>query len=394
MRLPEFMLRLSPMPRWLIFALVGTLFVVVLGGSHHYLYRRMRAAGFLAARRARLVVAVALGALALWFPLSYLLLHARYCALTCALHWLAAFWLGLLLYLVLYSLFGQLVLLAVRLVSRRRPANQRLVRWAFVLGCAAAAGTAAWGVYEARCAAGTTRVDVSIRDLPAGLAGFTIAQISDVHVGPIIGTDRLARVVEQVNGLKPDLVVITGDLVDQDAELFQAMSGPLARLRARLGVFAVTGNHEFLSDVTAAVKHASAASITFLRNEKRVLEHGLLLYGVDDPTGQRMGFAVPDPTQVIGPEAKQAPAILLYHRPVGLERVAPLGIDLMLSGHTHRGQLWPLTYISRLIFPRQYGLYRHGRGQLFVSRGIGTWGPPMRVAAPPEVVLITLRRGR
>jgi predicted MPP superfamily phosphohydrolase len=375
-----------------MFALFGTVSVAVLAGSHYYLYRRLRSALPVQTRRGRLLLLAALGLLALWFPLSYGLLRAHYCATTCTVHYLGAVWLGLFNYLILFSLLGQLALFVARR-ALRYDAPARARRWVFLAGCAAAVGVSAWGLYEARCDVRTTRVEVPVADLPARLEGLTIAQISDVHVGAIIGARRLEEIVRHVNGLRADLVVITGDLVDQDAERFQEASAPLARLRGRLGVFAVTGNHEYLSDVRQAVRHATAAGITFLRNEHRVLEGGLLLYGVDDPTGLRMGFEVPAPEQVIGPEARRAPAILLYHRPVGLERVAALGIDLMLSGHTHRGQLWPYGHISRIPFPRQYGLHRSGRSHLYVSSGIGTWGPPMRVAAPPEVALITLRRG-
>jgi predicted MPP superfamily phosphohydrolase len=378
-----------------MFALFGTFFLSVLLGSHYYLYRRLRSSLSLQGRRARRAALGTLGFLATSFPLSYALLYTHYCATTCTIHWLAAVWVGLFLYLFLFSLLGHLLVFALR-VSRlvRSETVGKIRRLSFLLGVAAAATVTGWGIYEARCRASITRVEIPVPDLPDHLAGMTIAQISDVHVGAIIGTERLEEIVDQVNTLDPDLIVITGDLVDRDAGRFSLMKAPLRRLRSRLGVFAVTGNHEYLANVHAAVGQAGAAGIRFLRNERVTLDNGVLLYGVDDPTGRRMGHRVPEIEEVVGAEASRAIAILLYHRPVRFERAASLGIDLMLSGHTHQGQLWPLTFISRIPFPRQYGLFRHRGSHLFVSRGVGTWGPPMRVGAPPEVVLITLNSGQ
>lgn len=383
------------MPRWLIFALIGTFFLSVLLSSHYYLYRRLCSSLSLKSRRARRVALGTLGFMAACFPLSYALLYTHYCATTCTIHWLAAIWVGLFLYLLLFSLLSHLLVFALH-VSRlvRLETVGKIRRLSFLFSLAAAAAVTGWGIYEARCKAGVTRVQIPVSNLPERLKGMTIAQISDVHIGAIIGAERLEEIVDQVNSLDPDLIVITGDLVDRDAERFSAMKAPLLRLRSRLGVFAVTGNHEYLANVHNAVGQAGAAGIRFLRNEKVTLENGVLLYGVDDPTGRRMGYRVPEIEEVVDTEASRSIAILLYHRPVDFEQAASLGIDLMLSGHTHQGQLWPVTFISRIPFPRQYGLFRHRHSHLFVSRGIGTWGPPMRVAAPPEVVLLTLTKNQ
>ncbi|MBN2499078.1 MAG: metallophosphoesterase [Deltaproteobacteria bacterium] len=386
------------MPRWLMLGVFFALGALVLGSTHTYLYRRLKRLIPLVTRRQRLAAAVPLAFMACSYPLSRLWLHAHYDAVSCCFFWLACLWLGAFFYLFLFALLSHLLAFLVRRFGLERPLEKVLrlsaERCLAILAVAGAACLTVYGICEARCKVEVTRVAIPVEGLPPELEALRIVQVTDVHVGAIIAADRLTGIVERVNALEPDLVVFTGDLVDQDAERFNAVKQPLSGLSSRLGVFGVTGNHEYFSDVDKAVAHATQAGIRFLRNEKVTLEGGLLLYGIDDPTGRRLGFEVPDFDAVIGPEARRAPAVLLYHQPKGFEEAAGLGIDLMLSGHTHRGQIWPISYLSSIFYPRQYGLYRCGRSHLFVSRGIGTWGPPMRVGSPPEIALITLHRLR
>jgi hypothetical protein len=384
------------MPRWLMFTAFFLVFGLAVGGAHWYLYRRLRRALGIQARRGRLAVGGALALLALSYPLARGLVHWSYNPFTCGLYQLAGVWMGLGLHLLLWTSAGHLLFALLRAAGWATGLERRLrfglERALFLAGALAALLLAGIALLEARSEPELSRLEVPVRGLPEGLDGLRVVQITDVHVGVVVGEERLAAIVAQVNALAPDLVVITGDLVDEDAERFAAVKAPLGSLRARLGVLAVTGNHEFFSNVEASVASASEAGIRFLRNECLELQ-GLTVCGLDDPAARRFGDGVPELEEVLGQVPPEWPLLFLYHQPRDFERAVGLGVDLMLSGHTHKGQIWPLVVFSRLIYPRQAGLYEHGGARLYVSRGLGTWGPPMRLGSPPELVELTLRRG-
>jgi len=236
-----------------------------------------------------------------------------------------------------------------------------------------------------------TRLEIPLRGLPPQLDGFSIVQVSDIHYGMLTRNQELARILGRVNDLQPDIVVITGDLVDESISHMEEMSAPLSRIKSRHGVFAVTGNHEYYAGVERAVAIMKGANIKVLRNEIMALPGGLQILGIDDPTGsRRMGQRAPDFDRLFSSLDHQKPSILLYHQPIMFEKTASRGIGLQLSGHTHGGQLFPVIYISKMIYPRTPGLHRIGDVYLYVSWGIGTWGPPIRFHAPPKLVYIRL----
>jgi hypothetical protein len=285
---------------------------------------------------------------------------------------------------------------AVRLVSRERaPVDPErrvfLARAAAGAAAAAASGAVALGV---RCAfedAELTELRVPIGGLPRRLSGLTVVQLTDLHVGPTLDVRFVERLVERVNALRPDVVALTGDLVDGSVEhLGQAMA-PLRRLRARLGVFAVTGNHEYYSGVEEWVRELRANGIRVLRNEAAPVDGGLDLLGVDDWSAARQGLGQGwDLDAALRRRDPARPAILLAHQPRGVERAVAKGIGLQISGHTHGGQIWPFGALVALTQPVLVGLHRLGGGHIFVSRGAGFWGPPMRVPSPPEIARIEL----
>jgi hypothetical protein len=232
--------------------------------------------------------------------------------------------------------------------------------------------------------------------LPESLGGTTIAQISDLHVGVTIGRDYVEDVVRRVNALEPDIIAITGDLVDGDATHLRQPIAPIAELKARHGVFFVTGNHEYYSGVEVWLKHLKAMGIRVLRNECETIgtgEASFCLAGVDDSSvrafaeghGADVGRALRgvDPDQEI---------VLLAHQPREIFAAAEHGVGLQLSGHTHGGQMWPFTWFVHLIQPYVAGLARHGSTQIYVSSGTGHWGPPMRLGTTSEITLIELLR--
>jgi len=251
------------------------------------------------------------------------------------------------------------------------------------------------GFASARALPGTTQLELPLAHLPSALDGFCVVHLSDLHVGPFCRAGRLRAIVDQVNALAPDLVVITGDLADEKpADLSEAIR-LLQPLRARHGVLAVTGNHDFFADIDAVLRSAGAGGVRFLRNEKLTVAGAIDVYGIDDPPAARIeGTEPPRFEQVAGSEVAQRPSILLCHQPLDYPRLAQLGVGLVLSGHTHGGQLWPFTWLARRIYRYSAGHYQLGASHFYVSRGTGTWGPPMRVGAPPEIVRLQLRAPR
>ncbi len=233
----------------------------------------------------------------------------------------------------------------------------------------------------------------AIANWPEALDGFRIVQISDIHIGPILGRDFAARLTERVNALDPDLVVVTGDLVDGDAELLADEVAPFAGLRGRHGVYFVTGNHDHYSGADPWVDMVTSLGMRALRNERVEIGDGdacFDLVGVDDHHAHFVGDGREDLERALDGRDPQRPAVLLAHDPATFKSARHAAVDLQLSGHTHGGQIWPFAWFVRLATPWVAGRYREGRVQLYVSRGTGFWGPPLRLGAPAEITEITL----
>jgi uncharacterized protein len=238
-------------------------------------------------------------------------------------------------------------------------------------------------------------VEIAFPALPAALDGFTIAQISDLHVGPTIRRRFVTRVVRAVNALSPDVVAITGDLVDGTVPELAGEVAPLAQLAGRAGTFFVSGNHEYYAGVHAWLAEVRRLGIHVLQNEHVVIEHRgakLLLAGVPDFTaGHFERSHASDPQAALrGAPADAAVKVLLAHQPRSAPGAAAAGFDLQLSGHTHGGQFLPWNFFVRFQQPFTAGLHRVGRLLVYVSRGTGYWGPPKRFGAPSEITLLRL----
>lgn len=230
-------------------------------------------------------------------------------------------------------------------------------------------------------------VPVPIRDLPADLAGLRIVQLSDLHVGPTIRRPFVEAVVDAANALAPDLVAVTGDVADGFVPDLRDHVAPLGRLRAPLGRFFVTGNHEYYWDPRGWTRELERLGLAVLSNEHRLLVRGsgrLLLAGVTDLS------AAPDPYAAVAGAPQSDVRILLAHQPRSAYDARAAGFDLQLSGHTHGGQFFPFNLLVRLFQPFVAGLHRLEEMWLYVSRGTGYWGPPLRLGAPSEITLIEL----
>lgn len=235
------------------------------------------------------------------------------------------------------------------------------------------------------------RIVLASPKLPAGSGPLRIALISDVHLGTLVGARRLRAILRLVRELDPDLLVSAGDLVDGQADRLNGLAPMLRALQPRHGKFAVTGNHEYFVGLGRALDFHERAGFTLLRGTAVEIA-GVVIAGVDDPTGRSIGLpAITDEHLLLSGRARDRFTILLKHQPRLDPRTNGL-FDLQLSGHTHSGQIFPFGLLVRLSYPVASGLTRiAGGGWLYVSRGTGTWGPPMRVAAAPEITLIELR---
>jgi uncharacterized protein len=260
-----------------------------------------------------------------------------------------------------------------------------------VVGGSAAAvalGTVGYGTYGVLRGPRVKRVTVPLGKLPRAAHGFRIAVVSDIHLGPILGRAHTQRIVDTINATSPDLVAVVGDLVDGSVADLGAAAEPLAQLRARHGAFFVTGNHEYFSGAEEWVDHVRELGLRPLRNE-RVEIAGFDLAGVNDVAGESEGDG-PDFGKALGDRDRARASVLLAHQPVVIHDAVTQGVDLQLSGHTHGGQLWPGNYLAALANPTVAGLERYGDTQLYVTRGAGAWGPPVRVGATSDITVVQL----
>lgn len=262
----------------------------------------------------------------------------------------------------------------------------------------AALCVSAIGFWSARRFNRIREVLVHIDGLPAALEGFRIVQITDVHVGPTIGRREVEQIVAAANALGADLIALTGDLVDGSVEQLSAATQPLSGLRARHGVCFVTGNHEYYSGAHAWIDELRRLGLRVLMNEHVLLQHGdagVLVAGVSDYSAAHFDPShASDPQRAIAGAPPASLRLLLAHQPRSCFAAVPLGFHLQLSGHTHGGQFLPWPLFVRLQQPFTAGLHRLQDMWIYVSRGTGYWGPPLRLGAPPEITLLRLTVAR
>ncbi|MFB6708472.1 metallophosphoesterase [Streptomyces sp. NPDC056333] len=427
----------------MVFVLVAVAVLALLVGVHRYVWRRLvgdTTAPGSALRRA--------GTVAAWLlPLLSIgaLVSGRAGApfgLQQALAWPGFLWLAALLYLTLALLVGEAVRPVLRRVLARRAADggtadragaadgsdaaetgsspaevtasgapaapatlvveapappsaavhpsRRLFVARAVGGAAGVAGlgTVGYGTYGVLRGPRVKRVTVPLAKLPRSAHGFRIAVVSDIHLGPVLGRAHTQRIVDTINRTQPDLIAVVGDLVDGTVADLGPAAEPLAGLTARHGAFFVTGNHEYFSGAAQWVDHVRELGLHPLENA-RVETAGFDLAGVNDIAGEREGQG-PDFERALGDRDRARASVLLAHQPVVIDDAVAYGVDLQLSGHTHGGQLWPGNYLAELANPTVAGLERYGDTQLYVSRGAGAWGPPVRVGAPSDITVVQL----
>jgi predicted MPP superfamily phosphohydrolase len=252
----------------------------------------------------------------------------------------------------------------------------------------AAAGTVGAGAYGLLNGPTLKRITVPLTKLPRAAHGYRIAVVSDIHIGAVLGRGHTQRIVDTINSAQPDMIAIVGDLVDGDVEDLAPAAEPLRRLRARDGSFFVTGNHEYFGDAGEWVDHVRELGVHPLENDRREMP-GFDLAGVNDVRGEESGDG-PDFDKALGDRDTSRASVLLAHQPVQIHDAVDHGVDLQLSGHSHGGQMWPGQYLAALANPTVAGLERYGDTQLYVTRGAGAWGPPVRVGAESDVTIVQL----
>ena len=326
-----------------------------------------------------------------WMPKGWWAREAR-SAWVAMLPWFA---LGFFSWLLVLTVARDVSLIGVGLLASL-PAHHswsRMSAWGVM---AATPLITAIGYFMARRVAPIVDVDVPLANLPEALQGFTIAQISDVHVGPTIKRPFVEGIVERVNALDADLVAITGDVVDGSVGDLAPHTEPLARLRSRHGTYAVTGNHEYYSGAHEWIEELERLGARVLVNEHVVIDHGgapIAVAGVTDYSAHHFDASHrSNPRRAALGAPKDAVKVLLAHQPRSASDAEKAGFDLQLSGHTHGGQFWPWNFFVRLQQPFTAGLERLGRMWIYTSRGTGYWGPPMRFGIPSEITRIRLVR--
>jgi predicted MPP superfamily phosphohydrolase len=313
-----------------------------------------------------------------------------------SLTWAGLLAMGLFSSLFVLTLLRDVVLLVALVAGKGGPA---LTHGSAVAVPLLALAVTCIGFINARRVARVVKVEVPIDGLPEDLHGYSIAQISDIHVGPTIRRPYLNAIVTKVNALKPDAIAITGDLVDGSVQRLAAHTEPLARLSAPDGAFFVTGNHEYYSGVEQWVAEVRRLGLRVLMNEHVIRRRGratVMIAGVTDYTAQHF-----EPTHKSDPHQAAAGApddvavrILLAHQPRSAPAAADAGFHLQLSGHTHGGQFFPWNLFVPLQQPFVAGLNRVRSLWVYTSRGTGYWGPPKRFGAPSEITLVRLVPGR
>ncbi len=385
------------MRRVLLVPLVLLLASGFLVGAHLYLARRLVIEPGVPEpwRGLLLGLIAALGATLVLQPFGERLLRPP---LSRVIAWPASLWMGFAFLLLWLLAASDLLLWLAGGAAWAAPdplhATSSAAPRALVVG-ALAGGLGLAGLTQALRPPRLRRVEVRLPRWPRGLDGFRIAQISDVHIGPILDRRFAAEVTARVNALEPDLVAVTGDLVDGSVRKLADEVEPFGALRGRHGVFFVTGNHDHYSGANAWVRRLGDLGLRVLRNERVAIDTdagGFDLAGVDDHRGNPLvGEGGEDLPRALAGRDPERPLVLLAHDPSTFLRSSAEGVDLQLSGHTHGGQIWPFMALVRLVIPFVAGSYRRGGSALYVSRGTGFWGPPMRLRAPAEITEIVLR---
>jgi len=377
---------------WIVFLLT---FLTIYGGMHAYIFWRARAA-FRFGLPVGLALALVMAVMIATMIVGRMIEGAGHVSLANVIQRAGHIWLGLVFLFFVWAVLADVVSLLVRLQglwlaggTLFGPVSPRI---RFYLPLALALGMNVYGYFEAK----SIRVErhlVTTSKLPPGRDRLRLVQVSDLHLGASVGAARLRRIVDLVKQAGPDLLVSTGDLVDSSNGWSRGEAEMWREIEAPLGKYAVTGNHEAYAGLKRAVEETTRSGFRLLKGEAVTVGEALTLAGVDDPAIDGYAAGSAREAELLGGLSRERYVVLLKHRPV-IDPGSVGRFDLQLSGHAHKGQIWPFTYVTRRYYIKDAGWLDLGKGsRLYVSRGTGFWGPPIRVLAPPEITVFDLIRG-
>ena len=311
--------------------------------------------------------------------------------------WVGSYWLAAMAYFLMIVAF----LDVIRLLNHFLPFYPNFIAAQYVVAKQWIAGIAiavvgiviAFGSVNALNPKIKT-IELTLPKKQAVLPSLNIVMASDIHLGTMVCQGRLERIVDTINSLNPDVILLPGDVIDEDLApvIRQNLGETLKKLKARFGIYAVTGNHEYIGGVEPAVNYLDAHGIQELRDSAVTIGGSICVVGREDISGNRArGKKRKTLQEILATTQRTLPVVLMDHQPFHLEEAELAGVDLQLSGHTHNGQMWPFNYITRKVYELDWGYLKKGNTHYYVSCGVGTWGPPVRIGNTPEIVNIRLR---
>jgi len=373
--------------------------ISIYGSLHFYLYRKIISQTHFSGW-VNMAISIFLVFMVIFPFISRMVEYRRGVGVSYALTLVSYLWMGLFFYLLLMNLGVDLINVFAGFIRWASSGEYRsfLIPRSyptFFSILLISMGICVFAYFEA-LNIGVSRITIETSKLPEHIEDLVIAQVSDLHLGVLVGEKRLKKVTSIIRGINPDIIVSTGDLVDENLDTMEGLEEELRRINPGMGKYAVTGNHEFYAGIERSVKFTQDSGFILLRNQYTNLNGIINLIGLDDPTAKRFGSNVGENISVL--YSKCDPSlytILLCHQPTGFKKNASsMPIDLQLSGHTHKGQLFPFNILTHIFFPLQGGFFEVEGRRLYASRGTGTWGPPLRFLSPPEIAVIRLKKVR
>ncbi len=314
-----------------------------------------------------------------------------------AVVWIGSFWLAVMVYFLLILFCADILRELNRFISFYPPAGsaayQRLNVFAFV-GIVTAAIVITTAGFLNAASPRIKNLDLTIHKNHQSLKSLNIVAVSDIHLGTIIGKNRLEHLVEKINSLHADVVLLPGDVVDEDIGpvIKQNLGETLRTIKSKFGVYAITGNHEYIGGVEAACRYLTEHGIVMLRDSAAIIGDAVIIVGREDISIKSFAHKQRVPLgELMKNVDRTKPIILMDHQPFHLNEAEEAGVDLQLSGHTHHGQLWPFNFITKKVYELSWGYLKKGATHYYVSCGAGTWGPPVRTGNTPEIMNIHLR---
>ncbi len=333
--------------------------------------------------------------LVLSYPLGRFLERVWYSPVTTSLHWIGAFWFAGMLYVTLLLFTTDIIRITNHFLNFLPQANTQVY---FMLKkyCGIAITVSSLLIVLAGFLntwhPKINQYNIKINKNGGSKKNLKIVAASDIHLGTIIGPRKTKKLVERINALQPDIILFAGDVVDEDVGpvIKQNLGESLRQLKAPLGIFAATGNHEYIGGADRSVAYLEAHGLIVLRDSAQLINNDFYIIGREDRDKKRSSAPRKEIAELVKDINADKPLIMLDHQPYSLEMAQQAGVDLQISGHTHHGQLWPLGYITKKLFEVSRGYKQKGTSHFIVSTGFGTWGPPVRTGNRPEILEINL----